>query len=196
MARVMMSSRSFSSIGDQTGMIHSSSQAKDFAGISDQDGKLQGQQRSQSIQAEKSGERYKKNIYNIDGSREEGRVNQQNEKIQYRIQGEPVKIAEKDQNLSTTQSYLNRPMRSFSKTELKTLFEKIMPVGLVAKGKKTARGVADKIANSKLAKKIKKLSKKKKSDRDRLTEKTIRLKGGNKKIRNKKKSLKRKQHKH
>ena len=195
MARVMMSSRSFSSIGDQTGMIHSSSQAKDFAGISDQDGKLQGQQRSQSIQADKSGERYQKNIYNIDGSSEEGRVNQQNEKIQYRRQGEPVKIAEKDQNLSTTQSYLNRPMRSFSKTELKTLFEKIMPVGLVAKGKKTARGVADKIANSKLAKKIKKLSKKKKSDRDRLTEKTIRLKGGNKKIRNKKKSLKRKQHK-
>ena len=196
MARVMMSSRSFSSIGDETGMIHSSSQAKDFAGISDQDGKLQGQQRSQSIQADKSGERYQKNIYNINGSSQEGMVNQQNKKIQYRRQGEPVKIAEKDQNLSTTQSYLNRPMRSFSKTELKTLFEKIMPVGLVAKSKKTARGVADKIANSKLAKKIKKLSKKKKSDRDRLTEKTIKLKGGNKKIRNKKKSLKRKQHQH
>ena len=191
MARVMMSSRSFSSIGDETGMIHSSSQAKDFAGISDQDGKLQGQQRSQSIQADKSGERYQKNIYNIDGTSEEGRVNQQNEKIQYRRQGEPVKITEKDQNLSTTQSYLNRPMRSFSKTELKALFEKIMPVGLVAKSKKTARGVADKIA-----KKIKKLSKKKKSDRDRRTEKTIKLKGGNKKIRNKKKSLKRKQHQH
>ena len=86
-----------------------------------------------------------KNIYNINGSSQEGRVNQQNEKIQYRRQGEPVKITEKDQNLSTTQSYLNRPMRSFSKTELKALFEKIMPVGLKsAKSKKHFRGVADK----------------------------------------------------
>lgn len=177
-------------------MVHSSSQAKDFAGISDQDGKLKGQQRSQSIQADKSGERYQKNIYNVDGASEEGMVNQQNEKIQYRRQGEPVKIAEKDQNLSSTQKYLNRPMRSFTKTELKDLFDKIMPLGLAAKSKKKARKIASKIGSSKLSKKIgsklKKLSRKKSQSRqsstdDRMTEKTTVLKGGRKKSTKKRK---------
>ena len=66
-----------------------------------------------------------------------------------------------------------------------------MPVGLVTKGK-TTRRVADKI-NSKLLK-IKKL-RKKKSDRDRLTENTIKLKGGTKRLEIRK-ILKRKQNQH
>ena len=101
--KVIMSSSSFSSFSDETGLVKASSNQSNFVGVQTTEG-LRGRSNSRSIQANKTVNRKKKVTYKVSGQEKQGTVSSS----KFRRQGKITKINKRTQPLHLVQKELQR----------------------------------------------------------------------------------------